>query len=148
MWKIVVIVFVLLPLWVTDVQACSCSVSFKDEKRQVRKAKQEAAAAFRGRIVDILETKGADGKLNGGIEAIMEISEVWKGIVGERVSVFTNGDDASCGYPFVEGKDYLVYAYVSTEAKDRLITYLCTRTRLAEGKPYLIDRKHLGKPKS
>ena len=146
MIKFTVFVFVFLTFWATDVQACLCDISFKHVDRQVKKAKEHATAVFTGRIVDIIDTKDPEGKPNGGIEAILEVSEVWKGEISGRVSVFTNKDGGTCGYDFVQGKEYLVYAYVDTYAKDMLMTHLCTRTTIAEGKYYLKERKYLGKP--
>lgn len=45
------------------------------------------------------------------------VSEVWKGPQQETLEVITpRADGVSCGYPFKEGQEYLVYAYDKGES--------------------------------
>jgi hypothetical protein len=39
-----------------------------------------------------------------------QVSEVWKGSERETLQVSTASQGPSCGYPFKEGQEYLVYA--------------------------------------
>jgi hypothetical protein len=53
------------------------------------------------------------------------VSEVWKGPEQDTLEVSTPRYEASCGYSFKEGQEYLVYA----EGKKMKVTY-CGRTTL------------------
>ena len=66
----------------------------------------------------------------GGLEVTLRVNKVWKGAPGEEVKVHTAGSSAACGFPFVQGKTYLVYA-VHDEA-DPMRVSLCSRTALLE----------------
>ena len=59
-------------------------------------------------------------------QATMRVQTVWKGIAASRVVVETPFDEPQCGYEFLVGKAYVVYAIGS----DRLRTSSCERTRL------------------
>jgi hypothetical protein len=58
------------------------------------------------------------------------ILESFKGISGSTVDVRTTVGGATCGYKFVKGREYLVYAAV--EPGGALTTSVCTRTRPAD----------------
>lgn len=64
------------------------------------------------------------------------------GVDGTEVEVSTGSGGGDCGYDFVSGKRYLVYAYRSTQG-NRLVTSICSRTKPYEAADE--DIKFLGK---
>lgn len=112
--------------------ACSCLVSDKPIKTQVKEAFNGAAAVFAGEAVEV--TKVEDGFL-----VKFKVEKSWKGKFSREIKITTNADSAMCGYNFEVGKKYLVYADGST---DKLAVYLCSRTTLFSGNK---DFKYLDK---
>jgi len=80
-------------------------------------------AVFTGEVIDI---EPNESTRFGGLEITLRVKQVWKGELGEEVKVHTAGSGAACGYGFVEGRTYLVYA-VQDDA-DPLRVSLCSRT--------------------
>ena len=64
-----------------------------------------------------------------GYSFSFDIEEAFKGIKSKSVKIATSARGGSCGYFFEVGKEYLVYAYGSSE--DSLGTSICSRTRSA-----------------
>ncbi len=61
------------------------------------------------------------------MQATFAVTRVWKGINQPTVVVVTPASSASCGFAFVQGQEYLVYA---SEIEGQLQTILCSRTAL------------------
>ena len=59
-----------------------------------------------------------------------EVSAVWKGIVHEDMYITTPPTGGSCGFTFVEGKEYIVYAHDSAYGDDSYTVGICSRTAL------------------
>jgi MYXO-CTERM domain-containing protein len=78
----------------------------------------------------------------GGLEITLRVKEVWKGAVEAEVKVRTAGSSAACGYNFVKGETYLVYAL--NDDADPMRVSLCSRTALVENAKEDLD--FLGKP--
>ena len=79
--------------------ACSCM-----PPPPVERALADSSAVFAGEVIDI--EKGPQ------ISSVtFRASKVWKGKQRETRTVSTASYGAACGYPFKEGKEYLVYAY-------------------------------------
>lgn len=97
----------------SDVRACSCMSSPTPWE-----ARAEADFVFAGTV---LETLQGDVRR----KVMLQVQEAWKGESTERVTIQTSMSTASCGYPFVTGESYLVYAYAR---KGAYHTHLCTRT--------------------
>jgi len=57
-----------------------------------------------------------------------KVTEFLKGTPKDSIAVYTSTEGSTCGYPFLMGRYYLVYAY----GKDTLYTSLCTRTKQCE----------------
>jgi hypothetical protein len=55
------------------------------------------------------------------------VDTIWKGTALPEIVVASRQHDAICGYPFVLGQDYLVYA---AEERERLVVGMCSGTRL------------------
>jgi len=78
----------------------------------------------------------------GGVEITLQVKEVWKGDIGAQVQVRTAGSSAACGYNFVKGETYLVYA--DRDEADPMRVSLCSRTALVVSAQEDLD--FLGKP--
>lgn len=63
--------------------------------------------------------------------ATFRVRRVWKGPEEARMRVTTGGGDADCGFHFIAGLEYLVFAH--EDASGTLITTICTRTKPASG---------------
>lgn len=59
-----------------------------------------------------------------------EVSTVWKGAVHETTYITTPPTGGSCGYTFVEGEEYIVYASESNYGDDSYTASICSRTAL------------------
>jgi hypothetical protein len=63
----------------------------------------------------------------GTATATLRVSEVWKGPKQQTVEIITGADSGvGCGYPFEEGREYLVYANGGQDLK----VDLCSETKL------------------
>ncbi len=60
----------------------------------------------------------------------LEVSTVWKGVVHEVTYITTPPTGGSCGYTFVEGEEYIVYASDSHYGDDSYTASICSRTAL------------------
>ena len=45
------------------------------------------------------------------VKVTFEVSKIWKGPDYKTLVVTTARDGASCGYPFKQDEEYIVYAY-------------------------------------
>jgi hypothetical protein len=59
------------------------------------------------------------------LSASVQVITAWKGVTVTPVSVHTATSEASCGFSFVVGQQYLIYAFADGA---QLSTGLCTRT--------------------
>ena len=112
-----------LAMAASSAHACSCV-----ETPEPRDALREAAAVFSGRVLSVpTDAPGAAHSDPAGIE--FQVHSVWKGVSGFHATVHTSGNETSCGYQFVTGETYLVYAWTWEGV---LQAGLCSRTnRLA-----------------
>lgn len=76
-------------------------------------------AVFSGKVTSVMTDQ--DGSI-----VKFDVDRAWKGLSENNVTVVTANSEASCGYPFKEGKEYLVYARGSNE--NTLSASLCSRT--------------------
>ncbi len=65
-----------------------------------------------------------------GREVAVEVAvdAAWKGVTATRAAILTGRGGGDCGYRFVVGQQYLVYAYLH---EDSLNTSICSRTAAA-----------------
>lgn len=117
----------------SEARACSCM------KLTPAEGLSSAYAVFIGEVTKIEPNTATKF---GGIEITLRVSKVWKGEVGEQVKVRTAGTSAACGYRFVEGERYLVYA--DRDEADPMRVSLCSRTALVANAGQDLD--FLGKP--
>jgi hypothetical protein len=83
--------------------ACTCAREPGiPEQERAERALDRATVVFAGEVVDV----------SGGEPATVSfrVSEVWKGPSPETLEVTTSSQASACGYPFSEGRKYLVYA--------------------------------------
>lgn len=108
-----------------DARACSCA-----PPRTPVEALQDADAVFEGTV------QSGGQRAQGGLSISSAMAPItfvvlraWKGAEkGKTVSVITSGSTASCGFPFANGKTYLVYAFKNPDT-GKLGTGLCSRTK-------------------
>jgi hypothetical protein len=115
--------------------ACSCTISPPPAE-----ALRRAQAVFAGEVVRVREprptlVRNRRGKvvahrINLMAEVRFKVTKVWKGIEKDTVMVGTMTGCCACGYGFVEGEQYLVYAY--GDGRDGLTTSICSRTKKLE----------------
>ena len=116
-----------------DAAACSCM-----EPGPPAQELENADAVFSGKVVKVEPFTEGFQKLR----VTFELDRVWKGLAeGDRVTLTTAADSATCGYPFEKGKSYLVYAYGE---EGELTGTLCSRTALL--KEAKEDLEALGEP--
>jgi hypothetical protein len=97
--------------------------------RDAERALADSEAVFSGEVVKI--DPPSPFKSSAALETdTLRVSEVWKGPGQRTLEVHTALMGMSCGYPFKEGQEYLVYAY---SGKQGLEVDLCNGTqRLTE----------------
>lgn len=108
-------------LWagaVSQAQACSCVAQGSPQQELA-----QSAAVFRGTVLEVGEP---EGPFLSNRAVTFGVRKVWKGPLDPLVSITTPTSGASCGYNFVRGEEYVVYALAEAS---RLTVYLCTRTR-------------------
>ena len=111
------------------VLACTCA-----QPVSVQEGLKQADAVFVG-LVERFELR------DSGRVATFRVRRAWKGLEAHRIQVATGGGDGDCGYHFIAGVEYLVFAH--RDASDTLRTSICTRTKQASGEA-VDDLKALG----
>lgn len=117
----------------TEARACSCMQLTASE------GLTSSSFVFTGEVLEIAKNEATRF---GGLEVTLRVKRLWKGNPVETLKVHTAGSSAACGYSFVKGQTYLVYA-VSDEA-DPLRVSLCSRTAPVDQAKEDLD--YLGKP--
>jgi hypothetical protein len=102
--------------------ACSCAGS-----RPACQAFWDPGAVFTGKVMAI-ETHSSGGAPFIERRVRFEVVEAFTGVTGSTIDVYTGNGGGDCGYAFVVGGTYLVYAYQAT-GSPWLTTGICSRTR-------------------
>lgn len=103
-------------------RACSCMT------QAPREAIEQAAAVFEGYVESIETAEAAEGvPIEHRVR--LRVVRTWKDAATEALVVTTAGDSAACGYPFEQGRSYLVYAFAQDGG---LAVSLCGRTQPIE----------------
>ncbi|MCR8658792.1 hypothetical protein [Paenibacillus endoradicis] len=109
----------------SNVYACSCI-----EPLTVEEELDRSEAVFTGRVLEVKDIKNLNGYMTKS--ALFEVSQIWKGGSESQIIIYTGGGGGDCGYHFEEGKEYLVYANLSTMYgdKEQLVSIMCDRTNV------------------
>lgn len=124
--SITLIFMALLTVRPSVTYACSCVVP-----AEPLEALESSSAVFTGKVVDKKEPKGTIISSADSVKVTFEVDSSWKGVKGNKVTLSTALSSASCGFEFVEGESYIVYAYANDEDdSSKLEASLCSRTKL------------------
>jgi hypothetical protein len=105
--------------------AFACQCTMLPDGMDTERALADSEAVFSGEVVKI--DRPSPFKSGADLETdTFRVSEVWKGPEQRTLEVRTALMGASCGYPFKEGQEYLVYAYTG---KQGLEVDLCNGTQ-------------------
>ena len=102
--------------------ACSCA-----EPGSAQEELERSSAVFSGEVIGILD-KNKNSYIQSSADPIailFEVEETWKGVTQSQVVVYTERDEASCGYQFAINTKYLVFAY---ESGGSFKTSYCSKT--------------------
>ncbi|MCL1698349.1 hypothetical protein [Lysinibacillus sp. BPa_S21] len=102
--------------------ACSCAyLPSVEEEFELSKA------IFSGKVVDIKEKQSLKGDTTKSV--LFEVTNTWKGVEQSQVIITTGQGGGDCGYNFIKGEEYLVYANESIMYGTKsLISTICNRT--------------------
>ena len=100
----------------TEAFGCKCLV-----EKLVENEYQRKTAIFSGKVVGIVK----DGAFIRRVKIRVENS--WKGDAAKIVTITTPSDGGMCGYSFVKGASYLIYA--NGNEKNGLLVDICSRTK-------------------
>lgn len=100
--------------------ACSCIQAPPPDE-----ALASSTAVFAGQVTEIAAPADRGG--SDPVVVTFAVSKGWKGAGQPTIVVNTSASSASCGFEFVKGQEYLVYA---SENEGHLQTGLCSRTSL------------------
>jgi hypothetical protein len=117
------VVCVIAALWSSPADACTCAQSGSACEEFSR-----VDAVFVGRVVGI--ENATDSPKFGTRRVQIAVVEALRGVSPGTVTVRTYpANGGSCGYPFVAGETYLVYAFQPEPGV--LVATMCGRTRVA-----------------
>ncbi|MER6945771.1 hypothetical protein ABT294_17230 [Nonomuraea sp. NPDC000554] len=125
MVRILAVLCLVAPLFMLSAGAAgaraACSCAAPTAKQRV----EEATAVF---TATATEVRVDEPTLNGGsLTATLRADHVYKGDVDAEFTVFTRAEGPACGYEFVKGGRYLVFARAQGSG---LVTTLCSGNRL------------------
>lgn len=102
--------------------ACSCA-----NLPSVEEEFERSKAVFSGKVVDIKEKLSLKGYTTKSI--LFEVTNTWKGVEQSQIIITTGQGGGDCGYNFIKGEEYLVYANetIMYGAKS-LVSTICNRT--------------------
>ena len=113
---------------VGQVYACKCA-----EPGSPTEELEKSDAVFSGRVFSIDHSYDPDAKSVTPEDRStigINVSAVWKGTVHEVMYITTPPTGGSCGFTFVEGEEYVVYASDSHYGDDSYTASICSRTAL------------------
>lgn len=114
--------FISLYIAPTTSSACSC-----EKPSTVQEEFERSDAVFTGKVISGID-RSEEGVVQSSADLIavkFAVQDIWKGINQTEVDVYTERGSSSCGYTFIEGQQYLIYA---KEYKNDLRVNLCSRT--------------------
>ena len=108
--------------------ACSCVVPGSPTEEL-----EKFDAVFAGRVFLVqhsYDPNAASATPEDRSTVGINVSTVWKGTVHEVMYITTPPTGGSCGYTFVAGEEYIVYASDSHYGDDSYTASICSRTAL------------------
>jgi hypothetical protein len=94
----------------------------KTERERILEERKTSKAIFSGKVLTIEVSRNSYWAVK------LKVERAWKNINSDEVIIFTEiPDGASCGFEFVVGESYVVYAYDAFE--NELWTSHCKRTQ-------------------
>ena len=120
-----------------QVHACKCA-----EPGSPSEELEKFAAVFAGRVVSIEHSFDPDAASYAPEDRTtvgFEVSAVWKGTVYQDMNITTTPTGGSCGFTFIDGEEYIVYAYDSAFVDGGYTVGICSRTALLVMQRYWID---------
>ena len=87
----------------------ACSIA---ELPSVEEQFELSKAVFSGEVVEIKEKKSLKGYTSKSV--LFEVTNTWKGVEQSQIIITTGRGGGDCGYNFIKGNEYLVYANEST----------------------------------
>ncbi|MGV2940533.1 LPXTG cell wall anchor domain-containing protein [Mesobacillus sp. LC4] len=101
--------------------ACSCA-----ELPTVAEELERSDAVFSGKVIEIKEEK-VKGYMTKKV--LFQVTNTWKGMDESQAIITTGLGGGDCGFRFIEGQEYLVYAKESDMyGAKSLTTIMCDRT--------------------
>jgi hypothetical protein len=116
-WLVVLFLGLIGLAQTSEARACSCM------KISPPEGLSSSHAVFTGEVTSIEPNEATKF---GGLEVTLRVKQVWKGAPEEEIKVHTASTGAACGYTFVKGMTYLVYAV--RDRADPMRVSLCSRT--------------------
>ena len=113
-----------------QVYACKCAQPGTPSEEL-----EKFSAVFAGRVVSIqhsYDPNAASVSPEDRTTVGFEVSAVWKGTVHQDMNITTPPTGGSCGFTFIEGEEYIVYAYDSAFADGSYTVGICSRTALLD----------------
>ena len=111
-----------------QVHACKCA-----EPGSPSEELEKFAAVFAGRVVSIEHSFDPDAASYAPEDRTtvgFEVSAVWKGTVYQDMNITTPPTGGSCGFTFIDGEEYIVYAHDSVFVDGGYTVGICSRTAL------------------
>lgn len=117
-------------LWLPQAMACSCIPPLPASE-----AFKSADAVFVGSVTSFgvrgePEKSDFDGRevlaFRQGRQAVFRVKKAYKGVQEETITVFTGEGGGDCGFDFIVGHEYLIYANTSD---GQLYAGICSRIK-------------------
>jgi len=102
--SIILLTAILIAMMVQVAYPCSCA-----DVVTVATALEKSQAVFRGFVTSI----EPDPSVPHFLRVTFRVTGYWKGPVKQTYSILTYESTAACGYGFLVGTEFLVYAYPS-----------------------------------
>ncbi len=130
----------LIAITASDILACSCIVQEDIPiEKQVKDAYTKSSSVFVGQVVAVIKNPETYS-----VVVKFKVEKSWNKKFQEKITISTASDSAMCGYEFVVGKKYLVYA---NGENNNLGTNICTRTASVVSNKDIAVLNKMKKPK-
>lgn len=119
------IFFAVLTLFSTTSLACSCAYPRVDD------AFNNSDLVFKGKVIELEPPTSSTFN-----RVTFDVYNVYKGSEKSSEAIFTNRSSAACGYPFKQGEEYLVFAFLGSRDQEekgfslenKLMVTMCSLT--------------------